>query len=331
MSKVSLPIAMGNRMKNIPGRLNQGGQPGTIRVCHREFICDVTSSLVNMEFDVNYRELNPGLLGSFPWLSKVATAFEMYKVISFNVLYKPSVGSSTEGAVCLAIDYDVSDYPPSNKLEMMAMQGATKCPVWTESRLAVETGNRNRAVKERYLRSGMVEGVDLKLYDFGCLYFATANMEAKKMVGELYFEYEIELMIPQIDNSVVTPDYAIVQTNDPSFQHVLLNADVIQDAYEPLVNLVPGGDSIQFNKTGKFLVELHQTGTGFSEAHAPRIANVTAEGNQTLKIGAVSAATKAIWSYLFDVEKEGSISFGIQDSATGLTSLGIKVAPFVSY
>ena len=95
-----------------------GGDPPIVRntnggfvVHHREYMADITAST---SFNIKTIPINPGLLGSFPWLSQVADSYEQYEMRGLVYEYKSmssdavmsSGASSALGTVIFATQYN---------------------------------------------------------------------------------------------------------------------------------------------------------------------------------------------------------------------------------
>ena len=174
-----------------------------IRIKHREYITDITSSLLfnNLPF-----ALNPGQIGTFPWLSTVAGAFQEYKfhgcVFEFisNCSDQMSSTSPAQGAVILATDYNAAHANFTTKVEMENSEFATSGKpavnilhlIETESRQTIMTGHK-------YVRVGLnPPNTDIRMSDLGTFQIATDGMQAAFKVGQLHVSYDVEFFKPEL-------------------------------------------------------------------------------------------------------------------------------------
>ena len=143
-------------------------------------------------------EFNPGLSTMFPWLSGVAQNFEKYKVRKLHFVYETSQSTFVPGMVMMAPEFNVSDSLPTSKAELLEYAYATRAPVWQNFKLTLNS-EAVMNFKDYYIRVNelSVEN-DKKLYDPLYLIIATDAVSTDiSYAGELWIEYEIELLYPQ--------------------------------------------------------------------------------------------------------------------------------------
>ena len=101
----------------------------TLRLRHREMIFDLEG--LHDPGIAAVLPLNPGLQTSFPWLSNIANNFETYKFNSLSVEFIPAVGTSTDGALSIAPDYDATDNDELlSKRTLLAFEDTVRGPLW---------------------------------------------------------------------------------------------------------------------------------------------------------------------------------------------------------
>jgi len=155
--RVSAPIAKANIRKNRGPSMN--GRGVTV-IKHTEYLQEVTGSV---DFAVTPIAINPGLVGSFPWLANGASQYEEYRFRRLAFKYETETSTTTTGAVILVTDYDALDVPFSNKQQAMDYRGATRTAPWTAVTHNVG-GKESTPYSKRYVRAGAVPaGGDLKL------------------------------------------------------------------------------------------------------------------------------------------------------------------------
>jgi len=200
-SEVSAPVARAKVVRNNPPRM-VSLRNGDARVCHREYIQDITAaSGTPSAFQATSFALNPGNVAVFPWLSQVAKNWESYRFEKLAFKYETEAPSSLGGSLVLSVDYDATDPAPLTKQQAMAYRNATRSAPWTpcEHRSAREDLSKE---KTYFVRPGaQPAGTDIKLYDTGNLFVCTQNVTTPSSVcGELYVEYEVELLTPIWEN-----------------------------------------------------------------------------------------------------------------------------------
>lgn len=194
----SAPVARTRASKFSDPRITNGADRCIIR--HSEFISDVTGSY---EFTVNSWSINPGLSSMFPWLSSIATRYERYQFRRLSFRYEPKCSTATPGTVILAIDYDPMDDAPSTKQDVLSYHGRGDSAPWVacHTDLSPFIGNNRGSL---YTRAGTISGnYDIKTYDLGKLYVCTAANGGTPSLGEIFVDYELELLIAQVQDNIV--------------------------------------------------------------------------------------------------------------------------------
>lgn len=135
---------------------------------------------------------NPGLPGSFPWLSGHAALFERYRIHKLVFRYKNLKGTATNGNILMSFDYDTLDNSPATAIEMTQSTVYADGAPWRIFELVVPTDKR-----DLFTRAGNVAGADLKTYDMGKLHIAAEGCADTTPHGYLEVEYDVELFMKQ--------------------------------------------------------------------------------------------------------------------------------------
>lgn len=248
MQLESAPVAVNRRTTLRAPRYRGGNINGGIRVTHREYLSEIYA---NQSFGVSVFPVNPGMTTGFPWLSSLANAFEKYKVHKLKYDFVNVSATSERGRVTLAFDYDALDEDPTSKVDVFQFEGAAEGSVWSTLQLPVKTNP-----KELYTRMGAVSG-DLKTYDFGKVVVGVSNtsLASTEVVGELFVEYEIELITPQ-PTKCPGNEYATTGiTGTDQWLGSSPAPTVISNGIP--VDLVASG--IRFKRSGKYLLTTYLT------------------------------------------------------------------------
>lgn len=254
---VFAPVAQGKvetmskpQTKNLPN--------GDILVTHREFIQDVSGST---GFVVEPLPLNPGLSRVFPWLSQIANNYESYLFERLVFGYETQSGTSVPGSVILTVDYDPSDDQPVSKTQALAYRNAVRSPTWSgSSHRSLLEDLRKR--KTYFVRRGSLNNpAAVNSYDVGKLYVCTVGQANVAVIGELFVEYTVRLITPQLgDPSIGGSVYARSTGNTAAlkFQNITQGStlDVTID------NPDPDSTSFLFNVPWEGFMSLSATGTG---------------------------------------------------------------------
>lgn len=191
------PVALSRRVRI--GMPDVSGSPyagdGRVRIRHREYLADVAGSVA---FANTAFAINPGLAASFPWLSAIAVRFESYIFRRLRFEYETQRSTATNGTVMMAVDFDAADAAPTTKTGIMSYHNAVRSAVWDECCYNSDAGDLRKFGVQRFIRSaGLAANLDIKTYDVGNLNIATQGEADTTAIGELYVEYDVELITPQ--------------------------------------------------------------------------------------------------------------------------------------
>jgi hypothetical protein len=201
----SIPAANGAMVKTtVPSIRNR---VNGVTVCHREFLSNVSAPPNEHEtpaFNMAFMgKINPGNPKVFPWLATIAQRFESYLFKKLRFIYEMQAGTDKSGTIMIVIDYDTIDAPPASKSQMMAYVGATRSPPWFPCMFNAATGDLRKS-KTYYVTQTeeTPSGTDAKTYFVGNVYCATETGESasSQLFGELYVEYEVDLLTPVLDS-----------------------------------------------------------------------------------------------------------------------------------
>jgi len=234
-------------------------------ISHKEYITDIqASTLFN---NVTY-PINPGVVGTFPWLSQIAQNFEQYEFRGLMFHYRSLAGDGIYttsnialGAVIMATEYDVLSPPFPDKNHMENSQYANSSKPSVSFTHMVECERRQTPVSQLFVRSqsqlpGQVG--DLRFSDLGNFQVAVQGMQGSPAVGtigELWVTYEVQFFKPQLpdglggsipyDHWMGTPDQNA--DSDPLFNQASPIPPPQLDKYSTLgTTYSHGGDHIAF-------------------------------------------------------------------------------------
>jgi hypothetical protein len=168
---------------------------GDIVITHREYINDIagTIAFANGSFSVN-----PGLPGTFPWLSGVAQRFESYRFDRLEFEFETQAPTSATGTVLITLDYDASDAAPIDKTQALSYRSCVRSPPWSDCRHTSLPEDLHKE-KTHFVRNGALSAnQDVKLYDVAVAYVSTQGQANTNAIGELYVSYSVRLMTPQL-------------------------------------------------------------------------------------------------------------------------------------
>jgi len=189
-------VAAGN---DVPA-MHKTGQSIVVR--HKEFVSEVTGS---QAFTVQGTyPINPGLDGSFPWLSSIASQYSEYRIKGLVYHYIPTSGDSVSstnpalGTVMMQTSYRSTETTATSKLEMLNEYWASEGKPSEAFCHPIECDPKENPFQVQYVRSGALPSTEnALLYDLGRLTIATSGQQTTgNVVGDLWVTYEIELRKP---------------------------------------------------------------------------------------------------------------------------------------
>lgn len=197
----------GSGPRNPMGRgFPTGNYPRGTRWCRveeDEYIADISGSTA---FATTSFPVNPGQVGTFPWLSKQAAQWEKYRWEYLEFYYKPEVSAfaaqGQSGKVILSMDYDASDAPPSGKQQAEDTDPHTDAMPYEDLLLALDPRQMFEMADSKYVRPGGLPGsTDIKTYDSGNLSVSTIGNQSTDLLGELHVRYAVVFEVPVLETA----------------------------------------------------------------------------------------------------------------------------------
>jgi len=240
---------------------SMGGTDGRIRVRHKELFDDLSGSIF---FSLKKFPINPGRPEIFPWLSQISQNYESYRFNKLRFEFKTLAPTATQGTVALSVDYDAADAAPTSLQEMFQNQGTVDSAAWAPTTcLNCPVSNMDK-LKQRYIRgnTALSANLDIKTYDVGNFFIATADMTGVAKVGRLWVEYDVELMTPQ--GRSVDPDYSahVTASGTISLVNPLGTTQILGANSVMPLGIGPAGATLGFTFNGEYLLSFSYTGTG---------------------------------------------------------------------
>jgi hypothetical protein len=209
------PAPRGARRPRKRGQLTGKGSSGnTGKMMNRrgctisedEFITAVAGSVT---FNATQFSINPGQVGTFPWLSQEAKLWEKYTFEHLEFYYKRIVSefatNGTTGKVMFNVDYDASDAPPGTKTQVedsFPHKDAMPCENFS---LNVNTKQLHPSGSKYVRKGGLPGNSDIKTYDAGNLFVSTEGNQNTSDVGELRVKYRVRFEVPVLENDASAP------------------------------------------------------------------------------------------------------------------------------
>lgn len=228
---------------------------GNVVVSNTEFIVDVRTTFASpLTYDVN-----PGSVTTFPWLSRVAQNFELFRFRRLEFHYSPACPTTTQGTLVMAFDYDASDAPPATKQQILAYAGANRSNLWSRATVALKcpsswsyVGNLNGPINP--------SNTDIKLYDVAKTYIGTYNIVTPDvMVGEISVSYTVELAKPNWEIPITGSAYVTISGSNKTNlfgTSMPLYGDLPIKTYNNNVVGVNQQGLVEFPKSGSYVLEV---------------------------------------------------------------------------
>lgn len=204
--QVRAPTAIGTIATTSPPKVgsNRAGSP--LPVTHREYIYNVESS---QAFNTWTFPLQPGDPTTFPWLRRMASLYERYRMCRCFFGYEPCCASTTVGSIVLCPDYDAEDAAPTSFLQATSNVAAVHGQAWSPLQCIIDPRKVHGSFQRLYTRTGNA-GTDLKTYDGGNLNLGVSDFaDDGTLVGRLFVDYTLELHTPQGAGSEILCSVAV--------------------------------------------------------------------------------------------------------------------------
>jgi hypothetical protein len=302
--------------------LFSGARFGT-RIKHKEFIRDIIAPDNPTEFNNTSFDINPGNSQLFPWLASVARAYQQFEINGMVIYFKTTTSDYAAGGalgtVVLATVYDVAEEKFKTKVSMENTQYSVSAKPSRSQVHAIECDPSQRVTKLAYVRNSAFVAASLndnRFYDIGKFQIATTGLAATpgQVLGELWVSYDITLHKPDLNDqsvgeAIIYPTGTGV-TKDNWFGKNEFALWGIKYAIP-----VEETNRLQFNTTGKFLLNLDLAGSTIVN---PTI--TVPSGTASLIAGSVNNSSgTATYIYQIDVpvpNTEVNIDFSSTGSVT---------------
>jgi hypothetical protein len=269
----------------------------SIRFRNREYMNDLYQSSPSVP-QTTRLDINPGLT-SFPWLSTIANSFEKYRWHSLSFMYEPACSTSVGGTVLLAPDYDAADRDDNlTKGELMAFGDSVRTAPWQRAQFTCT--RKNMVPQPRYTRDKLIPGTDIKTYDVLSLYLHHSASSAGTL-GELWVEYDVELITPQVDREPGTTEYITNPATGPAATP-FAGAEIIPVNEFSMVKSSDTALEFQTPKPGEFLGTIECNGTGLGVLADPTLSNPLAGDSIVMRAkGTNATSTTGIVQFLLNL------------------------------
>jgi hypothetical protein len=191
------------------------GKRRGINVKHTEPLGPVAGS-TTYAAGVSSALVNPANAVLFPWLSKLAPAFDMYLFNRLKLEYRPTSATNLSGVVGMNFDYEVGDPIPTTRQLFETQQGTKVGQIW--EKLACHMyAPACRHNGFYFISNGPAAGGDTRITNQCQLQWYVDGCASNAPVGELWITYDVDMFESTVygNNSVVngTPGVFVAEIN----------------------------------------------------------------------------------------------------------------------
>lgn len=190
---------IGAAAENIP-TFQKGSHGSTIT--HREFIRNVVAPATPNDFTNVSDRLGIDNTNVFPWLARLSTRYQRYKVKGMVFQYRStSTDFNNSGTVAIAVNYNATERPYNNMPAVLNSQFACSSKPSVSFYAPVECDPKSHPDGYYIRHEDEIQGVtDVRMSSIGILNVVTAGLTlpAGTILGELWVTYEIELISPYL-------------------------------------------------------------------------------------------------------------------------------------
>jgi hypothetical protein len=332
MNQLSAAPAAQSRIRVNPRKPTSSMSPNGNRVIRfEEYVQDILTSGTTLAFTAQRFQVQPGISALFAWLADQAINYQEYRFRSLAFRFETDQSTGVAGKVMFAFSPDAADPVPVNKQEMLEYGVKGKSAIWQEFRMPCPVNDALGS--RRYIRSGtLAANLDIKTYDVGALFVASSGVVATSAnIGELYIEYEIELMTPVVQSLAaaqargvrITAATAITEAAPYGTAPTYLGGlDVVA---------ATDGTTLTFNRVGNYLITMEVGGTGLFTTYSPTatITNGTVTFIQGISNVAGNAGTYAILMWVVVVSARGAVfDPNLEPVSTTVTASVTRIATY---
>jgi len=269
-----------------------------------EYVQDIAGSV---NFTASTFPVQPGLSTLFAYLSTQALSYQEYRFRKLGFIYETEKPTTAGGKVMMAFLPDAADTLPTSKQDMLENEYKLTAPAWAERvEFMVPEKALSTLGEPKYVRFGaLAANLDIKTYDCGQLIIATQGMADTTLVGELYVHYQVELMTPVIDSQAFSAAFSSSLTGVSPSQTSAFGASPTVSGG---LSLTVTGNTITFQRVGKYVVTYVANGTGLFTAFSPNTSTSTANSVSIfsgISNAAANAGTTAIVTEIVTVTARG--------------------------
>jgi hypothetical protein len=174
----------------------------------------------------------------------------------------------------LVPDYDSTDAAPTSKVQALSFRNSARAQPWLSfvQDSAQEDLNKQKSYFVRKGASPLSSGYQPRLSDVGNMFLCTQGATASG-VGELWVEYDVLLMTPQMGQNLDNSSAKVQANTDVSDALIFGSAPVITGELD--ISIDPATSIVTFNQPCSLLVALSLVGTGLAHTSTTGTAEIS--------------------------------------------------------
>jgi len=325
---VSVPVASTTIVARKAEPFFASRRNGDVCITHREYFADIgsTDAFTNAQFTIN-----PGNSTVFPWLSGLARNYESYVFRRLSFQYRTGQTTASSGRIGMFVDFDCADPAPLSKAQAYSNRNCVDGPVWHDLRYQANREDLNKR-KSYYVSHSvapaLIGTIAENLADVGILnVFTSMDSVPNASSGELFVEYEVELLTPSQPDDILAAHVLLdstqgVSSTTPAGTTLAGFQSATTKGSDPLLTWV-GPTQLAFVEDFIGTMIFEYTGTGITAfptyAGATTSVTVTPEENSYL----AAAATTAI-QIIQVIALAGELISFIGLTATSLSDVALR-------
>jgi len=227
----------------------------TCRIVHRELIANSTGSVlfaVQQTFAVN-----PGLAATFPWLSTQALNWQTYRFNRLCFRTYARCANTTPGSQMLVPDYDASAAAPASEQIASSYEDTQENVPWEDLVCELRPSAMFSMGPRKFIRTAaLASNQDIKTFDAGNVFLCAVDGTAVAW-SKVWVEYDVTLTTPQVQpgGTIVTSNLHVQSATAPTTTSPWgATTTTVATANSPVNLPIAGGNSLIFNKAGRYLV-----------------------------------------------------------------------------
>lgn len=217
----------------------------------RRFVKNLTTPPENeiSSFNTQVFQVTPTNASLFTWLSAIAHQYQQYKIHHLNLVFKPILGTDTDGTISMGFYMDPESPPAFSKTSLLNLQHSESGPMWIAQQASLDDAELD--TRKVFFTSPDEDdrNASTQLLFIVGTSFAVPDTE----FGELWIEYDIEFSAPRIGTACSI--YGVGRNTPLPGDQGMFDDDTKVTAFNFVAQLgKPNANSVTFLNRGTFMI-----------------------------------------------------------------------------